>query len=121
MATLSDVTSQDWSLSLTPGEIVQGMDDIQQCIYIILTTQKGTDPTRPDFGCGIFEYIDRPLSIAAPNMKKEIIFAIATYEPRAQITQITHTVEYSKLTFNIEWTISGSSPIQSQTTVITYG
>lgn len=101
---IQDIKSKDWAFSLQGvGEVVQSLDDIRQCIYIILTTQKGTDPTRPDFGCGIYEYVDEPVNIALPNMKREIIQAIATYEPRAKIIRILHEINEAKITFKIEW------------------
>lgn len=114
---IQDITSKDWSLSLQGvGEVVQSMEDIKQCIFIILTTQKGTDPTRPDFGCGIYEYIDTPVSTAIPNMKKEIINAIATYESRAKIIRILHEINDAQITFKIEWQFNMSNEVQ--TTVI---
>jgi uncharacterized protein len=115
--TLNDIQSSDWSLSLTPTQVVQGLADIQQCIYIILTTQKGTDPTRPNFGCGIYEYIDKPVNIALPNMKREIADAIALFERRVKIIRILHTVEAAKITFKIEWTFAG----QNGETEVSYG
>jgi len=56
--TLADITSADWSLMLdSPGQpgagignVVMGVDDVDQCIAIILTTPKGTDVLRPTFG-----------------------------------------------------------------------
>lgn len=117
MTTLNDIQSADWSLSLTPTEVVEGLSDIQQCIYIILATQKGTDPTRPNFGCGIYEYIDKPINIALPNMKREIAQAILSFEPRVKIIRILHTVEASRLTFKIEWSFAG----QDGQTEVSYG
>jgi hypothetical protein len=118
MATLQDITSQDWSLSLqSPGEVVQSFADIQQCVYIIMVTQKGTDPLRPDFGCGVYDYIDKPVNIAVPNMKKEILAAIQKYEPRVKIISILHSVEEAHLTFSIEWQFANST----QTTTVSYG
>jgi uncharacterized protein len=117
MATLQDITSADWQLSLTEGEVVQDFADIQQCIFVILTTEKGTDPTRPDFGCGVYTYIDKPVNFAVPNMKREIAQAIATYERRVKIIRILHTVEEGKVTFKIEWKLSNTT---GETTV-SYG
>lgn len=118
MATLQDITSQDWSLSMAAqGDVVQSFADIQQCIYIILVTQKGTDSLRPDFGCGIYEYIDKPVNIAVPNMKREILEAIQKYEPRVKIISILHSVEEAHLTFSIEWQFANTT----QTTTVTYG
>lgn len=111
------ITSAYWSLALDGSGVVQGFEDIQQCIYIILVTQKGTDPTRPNFGCGVYEYIDKPMNIAVPNMKREIAKAIRLYEPRVKIIRILHTVEDAHVTFKIEWEFAG----QTGNTNISYG
>ncbi len=117
MATLQQISSSYWQFSLAPGEVVQGLVDIQQCIYVILVTQKGTDPTRPNFGCGIYDYIDKPMNIAVPNMKREIAQAIRLYEPRVKIIRILHTVEDAHVTFKIEWKFAD----QTGTTTVSYG
>ena len=45
------ITSIDWSSKLgSLGDIVEGLDDIRQCISIILGTQKGSLPHRLEFG-----------------------------------------------------------------------
>ena len=45
--TLADIASVDWSLELgIIGSVVHGIDDIDQCIAIILTTPPGADPLR---------------------------------------------------------------------------
>lgn len=112
-----NITSAYWQLELAKPGIVQGLSDIQQCIYVICVTKKGTDPTRPEFGCGVYEYIDRPVNIAVPNMKKEIAKAISTYEPRVKIIKILHTVEVEHVTFQIEWKFAEQTGI----TTVTYG
>lgn len=118
MATPQDISSNDWSLSTdAQGEVVQGFSDIQQCIYIILVTRKGTDPLRPDFGCGVYEYIDKPVTIAVPNMKREILFAIQKFEPRVKIISILHSVDMGNVTFSITWEFAGTT----QTTTVSYG
>lgn len=118
MATLQDITSNDWSLSIAEaGAVVQSFQDIQQCVYIILVTQKGTDPLRPDFGCGVYDYIDKPVNIAVPNMKREILAAIQKYEPRVKIIRILHSVAEAHLTFSIEWEFANTTQI----TTVSYG
>jgi phage baseplate assembly protein W len=111
------ITSGYWQMKLAEPGIVQGLSDIQQCIYIILVTKKGTDPTRPNFGCGIYDYIDKPINIALPNMKREIAEAIAVYEPRVKIIRILHAVDVEHLTFEIEWKFKD----QTGTTKVSYG
>lgn len=42
--------SKHWQLAPEGSGVVQGEDDIDQCIRNILSTRKGADVTRPDFG-----------------------------------------------------------------------
>lgn len=105
MTNVNDIKTKDWSTSITsPGEIVAGIEDINQCIYIILTTIKGTDPYNPLFGCGLYTYQDKPATTAIPNMIREIGIAIQTWETRATIQKIAYELDVSHLTFTIFWT-----------------
>ena len=72
------ITSIDWSSKLNGlGEVVEGLDDIRQCISIILGTQKGSLPHRLDFGSDLWKYIDLPPSVAKPHIIREAAQAIA--------------------------------------------
>jgi phage baseplate assembly protein W len=118
---VSDIKSADWSFSVSSiGEAVEGVADINQCIGVIIGTQKGSDPFRPDFGSDVWDWIDRPLGIAIPNMKRAIIEAVALWEPRVTITGIEYAYQntagenapvYSGARFNIYWKLK-----QTQTT-----
>lgn len=105
---LSDVTSNDFSISLAgAGQIVQSVDDINQCIRIILTTRPGEDPLRPLFGCDIYQYIDGPVTDRA-RMIKSIYDAVQLWEPRVEITRIQATVNLSKLNVSIGYRIKNT-------------
>ncbi len=86
------------------GKIVTDIEDINQCIYIIVTTIPGTDPYNYLFGCGLFTWLDKPLNVAVPNMIREIGNAIATWETRATVTKITYKIDQASVTFSIYWT-----------------
>lgn len=86
-----------------PDSIVTGMNDVRQCIDTILKTRKGEDPLRPHFGCGLFDWIDKPVNTAAPNMKKEIIEALGRYEPRVRVVSIFHEIVPGGIKFNINY------------------
>ena len=89
-ATLADITSADWSLKLgTIGTVVQGIKDIDQCIAIILTTPRGSDPLRPTFGADLWRYIDSPISVAIPSIVREVSAAIAMWEPRVSLQSVS--------------------------------
>jgi Bacteriophage baseplate protein W len=87
--TLADIQSSDWSLKLGAiGQVVQGVADVDQCIAIILTTPKGSDPLRPTFGADIWSFIDYPIDEALPAIVREITAAITAWEPRVRLLSI---------------------------------
>jgi phage baseplate assembly protein W len=94
--TLADIISADWSLELDApsepgygiGNIVQGLSDVNQCIQIILTTPKGSDPLRPTFGADVWRYIDAPIDAAIPAIVREVTEAITRWEPRVTVISI---------------------------------
>lgn len=104
MEVLANIRSRDWQIGLSGvGSISEGLDDVAQCIDIILRTQKGSDPLRPAFGSNIYQYIDKPVNISIPNIKREIIEAITIWEKRVVIVSITHTLEESHIFFYITY------------------
>jgi phage baseplate assembly protein W len=121
MTLISEIKTKDWSLSMErQGEVVQELTDINQCIYIILTTVPGTDPLRPTFGAGVHSYVDRPVNIALPNMVREAAKAIALWEPRVIVTKVTPRLEGdSNIILKVEWKTLTSSLVN--TTEIKYG
>lgn len=115
MATLAEIQSADWSLSIdNAGEVVQGSADIAQCILIILTTVKGSDPLRPNFGCGLYERLDQPINVAGPGMVLDIVEAIRLYEPRATIQKVRwQPVDGSGIKFSVQWTDAYSTDLNT--------
>jgi phage baseplate assembly protein W len=115
---LDDIQSVDWSLMLDSssttqmsgegiGGVVQGIDDINQCIGIILTTPKGSDPLRPAFACDLWQLIDAPVTVARPALVREIVEAITKWEPRVRVLSVLITgsapAAPSQLTIRIVW------------------
>lgn len=114
MTNTSNIKTKNWSLSLiNPGEVVTDLDSINQCIYTIVTTVRGTDPYNSKFGCGLFLYVDKPVNVAIPNMVREIGNAIALFEPRATVTKIEYKLDISSVEFSIYWTSNLGSSITS--------
>nr|BDD43908.1 baseplate protein [bacterium] len=117
MATLNEIKYADWQPKLNQiGEISEGIDDINQCIAIILTTQKGSVPHRPDFGSDIYKYIDYPVNEAVPNIIRETIDAIKKWETRIDIKNVTANINQKQIKIQIEWQLKDSA-IQETTEV----
>ncbi len=121
---IGEITSVDWSMKLGAiGEIVEGLDDVAQCVRIILTTPKGSDPLRPTFGADLWQYIDYPIDAAIPAIVREITEAITLWEPRIILITVNAAPDpttIGRLMVTIVWRLKlGSAPAPSQTTVVT--
>lgn len=103
MATkITDIKSVNWQFSVNKiGEISEGVDDLRQCIQIILTTTKGSDPLRPLFGSDIWRFIDTPVITAVANISAEIIDSIGKWESRIIIEKLTYNVDGSRMDFEL--------------------
>lgn len=77
-----------WQLALGGNGVAQQIADVHQCIRIILTTPKGSDPLRPEFGCDAGNYLDLPLDTARPHIVREVRAALV-WEPRISVDGVT--------------------------------
>jgi len=63
---------------------------VLQNIQVILTTPKGSDVHRPDFGSELYKFIDQPLSaLTAGKIKAYIVEEIERWEPRVKVMGIS--------------------------------
>lgn len=118
MTTLKDIIYCDWQPKLHKiGEVVEGADDINQCISIIITTIKGSVPLRPTFGSDVHKYIDYPVSEAIPNIIRECTDAISEWETRINIENITVSYIESLIKIKIQWSLRVEKKITGTTEV----
>ncbi len=97
---------------------IQGEDDLHQCIINILSTRKGTDVLRPDFGSDHFDYLDQPFDIAVPNMVREIFVAIDKWEKRVIVQEVLISGEAPHFHFNVKWCVAEDVARQIYTTEV---
>jgi len=128
--TLADITSADWSLALGAiGDVVQGVADVEQCLGIIVTTPRGSDPIRPTFGADIWRFIDFPINRALPAIVSELTSAITVWEPRVTLVSVTaqpvidaSAQSGAHLDVTLNWQLklgTAATPVQSTTVTIT--
>jgi phage baseplate assembly protein W len=141
--TFADITSSDWSLMLDStaaqeglatgvGAVVQGFDDVNQCVNIILTTPKGSDYLRPTFGCDIWHFIDAPLTLALPHIVREVTESLTIWEPRITVIAVTATLAANgtnsnvpgNLVVSVTWQLKlgvnpGPTSLQQNTVIVT--
>lgn len=87
--------------------------DIEEAIKIILGTAKGERVMRPDFGCGIHNYVfGTPNVTTLAKIKNSIREALYLWEPRIEVINVEtliNEIHNGKLIINIEYTISATN------------
>lgn len=106
------ITAANWQPRLDAhGEIVENLDDIHQCIRIILLTPKGSDPHRPEFGSDLWHYVDHPNGEAVPHVVREGIDALRRWEPRIEVVRLVPLSLLHHLHITVEWRLNGEGEL----------
>ena len=83
--------------------------DIKQSIILILSTAKGERVMRPDFGCGIHNYVFETISMETlTNIETSIREALFQWEPRIEVLMVqtdTSQIDAGKLIINLDYRI----------------
>lgn len=118
MTTLNEITYVDWQLKLNEiGSLSEGIEDINQCIAIILSTQKGSVPHRPTFGSDILKYVDYPINSAKANIIRETVDAITLWETRVNVDSVSVEIDETQLKIKVQWSLKEDSSVSSATEV----
>jgi hypothetical protein len=87
--------------------------EIEEAIRLILGTAYGERPMRPEFGCGIHEYVFAPADDStAGRIGFEVRASLERWEPRIDVIDVIVTVdgmERSILYIDIHYQIRGSN------------
>ncbi|NMX64771.1 GPW/gp25 family protein [Pseudomonas sp. WS 5079] len=107
----TSITAAHWQPALgTSGEVVEGLRDIDQAIRIILTTPKGSDAHRPEFGSNLHLYIDWPTNRVTPHLVRETVDAIRAWETRVTVVQVQVSIDGSHVTVRVQWRVADGVP-----------
>ena len=77
-----------------PGEIELSRfeEDVRQAIMIILETAPGERVMRPEFGCGIHQYVFAPNNTRTASLVRfQVEEALNRWEPRIELVSVTVT------------------------------
>lgn len=70
-------------------ELSTGVDDIEESIRIVLGTAKGERVMRPEFGCGIHEYVFGSTNATTLNLVEAAVEeALVEWEPRIEVSNV---------------------------------
>ncbi|QZP26232.1 GPW/gp25 family protein [Pseudomonas mosselii] len=103
----TEITAAHWQPTLgKAGEVVAGLRDIDQAIRIILTTPKGSDAHRPEFGSDLHLYIDWPHNRVTPYLVRETVEAIRRWEVRVSVVQVQVLIDGAHITLRVIWRVA---------------
>ena len=111
--------SKHWQLLPGGSGLAQGVDDIDLCIHNILSTRKGSDVTRPEFGSDYFDYIDTPEDVFVPNAMREVALSIKTWEPRAVLERVSFEGNAPHIMMTVHWRVADDVAGSINTTSVT--
>jgi phage baseplate assembly protein W len=69
-------------------------DDVREAILVILGTAPGERPMRPEFGCGIHDYVFESVdAYLVGRIEQEVREALDRWEPRIEVTSVELSME----------------------------
>jgi Bacteriophage baseplate protein W len=75
-------------------KLVSHEKEIEESIYLIIGTAPGERPMRPDYGCGIHNYVfDSINPDTAGRIAGEVRSALVRWEPRIEVRGVDVTVD----------------------------
>ena len=93
--------------------MVQGKEDIEESIKIILSTPKGERIMRPEFGSSIHEFVFAPNNATTAGLLAyHVRDALLRWEPRIEINEIDvqpDLVDRSYVRINIKYVVKATN------------
>ena len=84
------LNTQNWQHARdTIGGVVTEIEDIEQCIETICTCEKGKVIHNPELGLAMNEFIDKPVNVSLPAIRRMIKSELQIQEPRIKIDTVT--------------------------------
>jgi len=97
--------------------MVERDQEIQESIRLVLGTAPGERPMRPEFGCGIHDYVFAPADGAtAGRIAHEVRTALDRWEPRIEVTDVVvafDTVEEGILYIDVRYTVRSTNDVRN--------
>lgn len=105
-----------WPIELdaTGGiSMVSGATDLEQAMYLILSTSPGERPMRPEFGCRLAQFVFAPANASTAGLiGAEVRSALLRWEPRVEIAEVivsTDPDEASTLWIDIRYEVKATN------------
>jgi phage baseplate assembly protein W len=92
-------------------------DDVAQAISIILSTAPGERPMRPEFGCGVHDYVFDVVDAGTlGRMEEQIRGALERWEPRIDVLDVdfdVDTIAEGRIAITIEYRLRATNDVRN--------
>lgn len=84
-----------WAYPVAPSTVggigtAEGIENIEQAMYVILATTPGERPMRPEFGCPLVDHMFAPLEPETyGRVAADVEQALRRWEPRVDVLGVT--------------------------------
>jgi uncharacterized protein len=97
--------------------LVRAEEDIAEAITIILGTAPGERPMRPEFGCGIHNYIFETVdAYTMARLEQEIRIALDRWEPRIDLIDVEFgldRVDHGEVVIEISYVVRTTNDLRN--------
>jgi phage baseplate assembly protein W len=91
-------TGWDWPIEVdATGSVamVSGIEQLEQAMYLVLSTEPGERPMRPEFGCRLRQYVFAPANATTASLiAGEARSALTRWEPRVAVEDIEVSTDH---------------------------
>jgi len=98
-------------------ELARGEQDVEQAIRLILGTAPGERPMRPEFGCGVHDYVFEAVdAYTIGRLEHEIRVALARWEPRIEVLDVNlerALADLGKLLIDIRYRLRATNDVRN--------
>lgn len=94
------------------GVNLTGIDELQQSLSLYFITLKGSIPLHPELGFGIFDYVDRNVSLILALIR-EVNTGVALWDNRIKLISAVPIFGVGTLTMKVAW-----APANNTTNII---
>jgi phage baseplate assembly protein W len=88
-------------------------EDIREAIWIIIATSKGERVMRPDFGCGIHDFVFETMNSTTISLIEQSVHdALILWEPRITIIEVkalTNEIDTGKLVISVDYLVNSTN------------
>lgn len=92
-----------------------GMNEVNQCIQLLIATVPGERVMRPEFGCRLYTRVWENLDEVASQGLKDIREAIDTFEPRVDLISVNSRIfrDEGRVLFAVQYRLKDTNTVQN--------